>query len=44
MSKVKKGKKSKNPLFEQWLEEWRNEAIAAKSPIRFAYGTGSKKL
>ncbi|XP_069681048.1 crossover junction endonuclease MUS81 isoform X2 [Periplaneta americana] len=39
-----KTKKSPNPLFERWLEEWKNEAASKGSDMQYCFGKALKSL
>jgi crossover junction endonuclease MUS81 len=37
-------KKPPNPLFEKWLEEWKNEAISKGSDMQYCFGKALSSL
>ena len=39
-----KPKKSPNPLFEKWLEEWKKEAESKGSDMQYCFGKALKSL
>jgi crossover junction endonuclease MUS81 len=37
-------KKPPNPLFEKWLEEWKNEAVSKGSDLQYCFGRALSSL